>query len=384
MTDEQKKLLKSAMLGFEKTLGEGVFYDIKNQPKSIDRWKLSSPALNYVFGGGLPKGRIIELYGKESHGKTLVATVIAADVQKQGGMILYIDAENGFDFDFAEVFGLSGESENFILAKPDCAEDAMDLVEKLSETGALDLVIIDSIAALSPKAEMAGTNSDQQMGALARVLSKAFRKMVAKLARSNTTLLCINQIREKIGGFSPNGPAITTPGGNALKFYASIRAQVAKKEDIKAAKGEDLLGLLTEIRIKKNKTSLSGRTAELAISFTEGMDYLAQYVGFGIDRDIDAIKKTGGTWYEVGGERVNGRAKLIEILREPHMKAAYEEIKDQVEKTFVIQKIELIEKPEQIKKGKKAKDAISTITADGPESIPFGEPSGLGAPIHDD
>ena len=252
-TADADKLLKDAMLKLEKQLGEGVFYNLDKQPKKIDRWPLKSPALNYVFGGGLPKGRIIEIYGRESHGKTLIATLIAADVQNAGGRIMYIDAEHGFDFDFAAVYGLNGQAENFILAEPDCAEDAMDIVNEIAATGAVDLIVIDSIAALSPKAEMEGTNSDQQMGALARVLSKGLRKMVASLGKTGTTLLCINQVREKIGGFAPYGPVMVTPGGNALKFYSSIRAEIKKVSDIPEKPTTDVEGIVTKIKIKKNK-----------------------------------------------------------------------------------------------------------------------------------
>jgi len=365
MSDNEKRL-KDTLLALEKQMGEGIFFTNKKDAK-IDRWALSSPALNYVFGGGFPKGRIAELYGRESHGKTLIATIIAADIQKQGGKILYIDAEHGFDFEFAKVFGLDGENENFILAHPDCAEDAMDITEQIAKTGSIDLIIIDSIAALSPKAEMEGSNSDQQMGALARVLSKAFRKMVATLGKTGTSLICINQIREKIGGYSPYGPVITTPGGNALKFYASIRAEIKKVEDIKGVKGDDdLVGLVTKVKIKKNKTSLSGREADIAISFTEGMDFTSQYVDFGITKNVALVEKTGGAWYQIEGQRMNGKAKMIDFFKDPANKHLLDKLKKQVEACFVGKQGEFLEEPEKVEKRKK-KEVLDTVGIDSVE-----------------
>lgn len=304
--------IDAALFKIKKELGEDVVIDINNIPE-IPRVKCKSPTLGYIFGmGGTPEGRIIELYGPESSGKSLLAQNIIADFQAAGKFAAYIDMEFSFSTKYAAVQGVDCSPEKFKLLQPNCGEDAFTIVEALAESGQVGVIVMDSIAAMVPKAELEGEMTSQQMGAHARMMGKGLRKITAVCAKNNCTLILINQIRMKIGVMF--GSPETTTGGNAVKYFASIRCEVRKGEKTEGENdGDDLVGIIAKVKNTKNKTSVPFRKGELFFSFTEGIDVCGEYLDFAVSMGI--VQK-GGAWYTLEGERFQGRANTVKGLKE--------------------------------------------------------------------
>lgn len=305
------KKLDSALSGIRKKYGNDVIADLEKR-SNVPRYPLSSPSLSYLLGGGSPQGRIIEIYGPESSGKSLVATILAADIQNlTKGFVALIDAECSFDSQFASNFGLSTHKDKFILAQPDYGEQALSVLDSFIDTGEVNFIIVDSVAALVPLAELEGEMEDNSMGLQARMMGQALRKITTKVFKSNTTVIFINQIRMKIG--TTYGNPETTPGGNALKFFASIRIDVRKREYI----GNQDKGLVTGLAIKlktiKNKTATPFRKIELEIDFKKGIDCHLEYVTFGV---IYKLIKQGGAWFTLGEKKFQGKSRMADYLRE--------------------------------------------------------------------
>lgn len=290
--DSKLKVLDNLIQSINKEHGDGAAMRIANKASipAIERWNLESLAMSYVFGGGLPKGRIIEIYGAESSGKTSLASYILGQVQKGGGLTAFIDAENALDFEYAETLGLN-VSET-IIAQPNSGEEALDIAQSLAESGEVSAIVIDSVSALTPKAEIDGTMGDQQIGLQARLMSKACRKLSPILKKNKATLIFINQIRVKIGGFSPVGEATTTSGGKALKFYSSVRIEVKARDRIMDK--ENHVGMISRITARKNKTAPPTRRYDLKIIFGEGYQTQEEYIDFALSYGVFQKK---GPWY---------------------------------------------------------------------------------------
>jgi len=315
-----------ALLNIKKEIGDDVIIDIE-KVKAIPRVPCRSPKLGYVFGnGGTPEGKIIEIYGPESSGKSLLAQNIVADYQRVGKFGAYVDMEYSFDPKYASIQGLDLSPEKFKLLQPDTGEDAFTVIEKLAETGQVGIIVMDSVAAMIPKAELEGEMTDAQMGAQARMMGKGLRKITAICAKNNCTIIFINQIRMKIGVMF--GSPETTPGGNALKFFASIRCEVRKGDKTEGeTDNEDTVGIVAKVKNVKNKTSVPFRKCELFFSFTDGIDVYGEYVDFGVSMNV--IQKAGA-WYSMDGEKIGqGRANTIIFFK--GNKDYFEKIKSKVD-----------------------------------------------------
>ncbi|NLF25821.1 MAG: recombinase RecA, partial [Deltaproteobacteria bacterium] len=286
-----------------------------------------SLGLDIALGiGGLPKGRIIEVYGPESSGKTTLALHIAAEVQKKGGTVVFIDAEHALDVQYAKRLGV--DTSKLLVSQPDCGEQALEICETLIQSSSVDLVVIDSVAALVPRAEIDGEMGDQQPGLQARLMSKALRKMTAISARANTTILFINQIRMKIGVMF--GSPETTSGGNALKFYSSVRLDIRRIGSIKD--NTDVTGSRTRVKVVKNKVAPPFRECEFDVIFNEGISQLGELIDLG---NAQGIVDKSGAWYSFKGERLGqGREGAKTFLKE-HPEVA-EEIRTLILETLGI------------------------------------------------
>jgi len=311
---DKEKALSSAISVLEKRYGRGAIMNLDGaSTEKIASYSTGSLGIDIALGiGGIPKGRICEIYGPESSGKTTLALHLAAEVQKTGGTVVFIDAEHALDVSYAKKLGV--DTSKLLVSQPDCGEQALEICETLIQTGGVDLVIIDSVAALVPKAEIDGEMGDQQPGLQARLMSKALRKMTALSAKSQTTILFINQIRMKIGVMF--GSPETTSGGNALKFYASVRIDVRRIGSIKDTENEDgdIKGNRSRVKIVKNKVAPPFREAEFDIIFNEGISQIGEIVDLGSEKGI--IDKMGA-WYSFRGERIGqGRESAKNYLRE--------------------------------------------------------------------
>lgn len=298
LTAEKKdQLLNEALKAIEKEYGKGSIMRLGDRADiSIDAIPSGSLALDLALGiGGYPKGRIIEIYGPESSGKTTLALHAIAECQKQGGRCAFIDAENAIDPVYAKNLGV--DIDELILSQPDSGEQALEITEVLIKSGAIDLVVIDSVAALVPQAELDGEMSDSSIGLQARLMSKAMRKLAGVMNRSNTTAIFINQLREKVGIMFGNPE--TTPGGRALKFYASVRLDVRKGEALK--NGSDQIGNTTKIKVVKNKVAPPFKTAVVSIIYGEGISHIDEVINLAVENDI--IDKSGA-WFSYNGEKI--------------------------------------------------------------------------------
>ena len=305
--------INEAIKVIEKEYGKGAIMDISSEnPIKVEAVSSGSLAIDSALGiGGYPKGRIVEVYGPESSGKTTIALHAIAEVQKTGGIAAFIDAENALDIEYAKALGVDFTPGKFFLSQPDSGEQALDIAEKLILSGAIDIIVIDSVAALVPKAKIDGVMGANHIGLQARLMSQALRKLTSQINKANTIALFINQLREKVGVMF-GSPEVTT-GGRALKFYSTVRIDVRKGEAIKGADSE-ILGNRTKIKIVKNKVAPPFKIAEVDIMFGEGISKIGETLDFAVDLDI--INKSG-SWFSYNGERLGqGRENVKKVFEE--------------------------------------------------------------------
>ena len=318
--EEKKKALAGAIAQIEKNFGKGAIIKLgSNQTMQVDAIPTGSMGLDLALGiGGVPKGRIVELYGPESSGKTTVALHIIAEAQKKGGEVAFVDVEHALDPQYAAALGV--DVDNLLVSQPDSGEQALEIMEALVRSGAVDVVVLDSVAALTTKAEIDGNMGDSNVGQLARLMSQAMRKLTPLLSKTNCVAIFINQIREKIGVMYGNPE--TTPGGRALKFYASVIIDVRKGEAIK--NGTELIGSRTKIKIKKNKVAPPFKECEFDIIFGKGISRTGEVLDLAVE--LDVIKKSGA-WFSYDGQKLGqGRDNAKKALEEnPELMKVVEE-----------------------------------------------------------
>ena len=316
---EKLNALRAAMDKIEKNYGKGAIMKLgDDQVEEIAVIPTGSIGLNAALGvGGYPRGRVIEIYGPESSGKTTLAIHAIAEAQKAGGIAAIIDAEHAFDRFYAEKLGV--DVENLWISQPDSGEQALEIAEQLIRSSAVDIVVIDSVAALTPKAELEGDMGDSKMGLQARLMSQALRKLTATISKTNTTCIFINQLRDKLGVMFGNPE--TTTGGNALKFYASVRLDIRRISQIKD--GEEVIGNQTRVKVVKNKVAPPFRRAEFDIMFGEGISKIGEIVDLGVDY---GVLKKAGSWFSYGDRKIGqGRDAVKELLKND------EELRNEIE-----------------------------------------------------
>lgn len=317
--DVRLNALNQALAKIEKDYGRGAIMRLgDDKVEDVEVIPTGSVGLNFALGvGGFPRGRIIEIYGPESSGKTTLAIHVIAEAQKLGGMAAIIDAEHAFDRFYAEKLGV--DVNNLYISQPDNGEQALEIAEKLIRSGALDILVIDSVAALTPKSEIEGTMGDRNVGLQARLMSQAMRKLTGTIARTKTCCIFINQLRDKIGVVYGNPE--TTTGGNALKFYASVRIDIRRMSVIKD--GEEQLGTRTKVKVVKNKVAPPFKRAEFDIMFGEGISKIGEIVDLGVDYGV--VKKAG-SWFSYGDRKIGqGRDAVKELLKND------EELRNEIE-----------------------------------------------------
>jgi len=337
MSNERKEINKDKLKALEVTLGKiekdfgkGTIMKLGDHAiENIQVISTGSIGLDSALGiGGFPRGRVIEIYGPEASGKTTLAIHAIAEAQKNGGIAAIIDAEHTFDRFYAEKLGV--DVGNLLISQPDNGEQALEIADNLIRSGALDIIVIDSVAALTPKAEIEGEMGDSKMGLQARLMSQAMRKLTANISKTNTSCVFINQLRDKIGVMFGNPE--TTTGGNALKFYASVRVDIRKTNQIK--EGEEIIGNRTRAKIVKNKLAPPFKKADFDILYGEGISQLGEIVDLGVDFDI--VKKSG-SWFSYGDTKLGqGRDAVKQIIKDnPEL---YDELKEKIAEALKNQK----------------------------------------------
>lgn len=311
--DNKEKALELAIKQIQKDFGDGSIMKLgANASMKVECISTGSLNLDNALGiGGVPRGRIVEIYGAESSGKTTLTLHIVAEAQKAGGIVAFIDAEHALDPKYAKAVGV--DIDELLISQPDTGEQALEIADMLVRSGAVDCIVIDSVAALVPKAEIEGEMSDQQMGLQARLMSKALRKLTGSLNKSKTTMIFINQIREKIGGFG-FGPQTTTTGGRALKFYSSVRIEIKRVGSIK--QGEEVIGNQTKVKITKNKVAPPFKEVDFEIMYGKGISRVGEILDLAIKEDI--ISKSG-SWFSYGDTRIGQGRENVKLKLEEDM-----------------------------------------------------------------
>lgn len=323
VNQEKLKALQLTMEKIDKSYGKGTIMRLgDNIVESVPVIPSGSVTLNLALGvGGYPRGRVVEIFGPESSGKTTLAIHAIAEVQKQGGIAAIIDAEHAFDRFYAEKLGV--DIENLLISQPDNGEQALEIADQLIRSSAVDLVVIDSVAALTPKAEIEGEMGENKVGLQARLMSQALRKLTASISKTNTCCIFINQLREKIGVMFGNPE--TTTGGNALKFYASIRLDIRRVSQLKD--GEEVVGSSTRVKVVKNKVAPPFRKAEFDIMYGEGISKVGEIVDLGVEMGV--VKKSG-SWFSYGETKLGqGREAVKDLIRDNP------ELSDELEKKII-------------------------------------------------
>lgn len=321
MEENRKKALQAALSQIEKQFGKGSVMRMGGDAsisRGIEAISTGSLGLDLALGiGGLPRGRIVEIFGPESSGKTTLTLQVIAEAQKKGGTAAFVDAEHALDPVYAQKLGVNVEE--LLVSQPDTGEQALEIVDKLVCSGAVDVIVVDSVAALTPRAEIEGEMGDQHMGLQARLMSQALRKLTANIKRSNALVIFINQIRMKIGVMFGNPE--TTTGGNALKFYASVRLDIRRTGSIK--KGEEVLGSETKVKVVKNKVAPPFKQADFEIMYGEGISRVGEIIDWGVQFNL--IEKLGA-WYSYKGEKIGqGKDNAREFLKQrPEIAASIE------------------------------------------------------------
>lgn len=324
---EKLKALQMTIDRIEKTYGKGTVMKLGDNPiEELDVISTGSIGIDVAIGvGGFPRGRVVEIYGPESSGKTTLAIHAIAEAQKKGGIAAFIDAEHAFDINYAKKLGV--DVENLLISQPDNGEQALEITENLIRSGAIDIIVIDSVAALTPKSEIEGEMGDSKMGLHARLMSQALRKLTATISKTRCVCIFINQLREKIGIMFGNPE--TTTGGNALKFYASIRVDIRRISQIK--EGENVIGNRVKVKIVKNKVAPPFQQAELDIIYGQGFSKMGEIVDMGVELDI--VKKSG-SWFSYGDTKLGQGREAVKTLLADNLELA-EEIENKIKEKLL-------------------------------------------------
>ena len=347
---DKRKALETCMAQIEKAYGKGSIMRLgENTGVVVEAIPTGSLSLDLALGiGGVPKGRIVEIYGPESSGKTTLALHIVAEAQKRGGEVAFIDAEHALDPSYARALGVDIDS--MLISQPDTGEQGLEICEALVRSGAIDVVVVDSVAALTPRAEIEGDMGDSHVGLLARLMSQALRKLAGSIAKTNCIVIFINQLREKVGVMFGN-PEVTT-GGRALKFYASVRIDVRKVETLKV--GSEMVGNHVKAKVVKNKVAPPFRTAEFDIMFGEGISKIGELIDIGIQ--LDLVQKSG-SWFAMGETRMGqGKDAAKQYLRD------HPEVAEQLEEDIRANAYKLM--PTQAKAAAKAAGRAVDVSAE--------------------
>ena len=347
---DKRKALETCMAQIEKAYGKGSIMRLgENTGVVVEAIPTGSLSLDLALGiGGVPKGRIVEIYGPESSGKTTLALHIVAEAQKRGGEVAFIDAEHALDPSYARALGVDIDS--MLISQPDTGEQGLEICEALVRSGAIDVVVVDSVAALTPRAEIEGDMGDSHVGLLARMMSQALRKLAGSIAKTNCIVIFINQLREKVGVMYGN-PEVTT-GGRALKFYASVRIDVRKVETLKV--GSEMVGNHVKAKVVKNKVAPPFRTAEFDIMFGEGISKIGELIDIGIQ--LDLVQKSG-SWFAMGETRMGqGKDAAKQYLRD------HPEVAEQLEEDIRANAYKLM--PTQAKAAAKAAGRAVDVSAE--------------------